>query len=751
MKLLKRWSFLLLLTAASTASAQKQKTSSNRTAPTFHRCGTQTIWQEALKKNPSLKEQVQQNRKQLAETFNRTRALLRTNATYTIPVVVHIVLQDPSQVTNAQVQSQIAVLNEDFAGLNADSTRIPAAFKPLFSKGNIRFCLAARDTKGDATNGIVRITSSTISSPGDADPVKFTCTGGSDAWNPSKYLNIWVCRMPSGFLGYSYFASDPLSSVPLTERGFVNNFQSFGKGGTSQAPFNLGRTATHEIGHFFDLEHIWGPNNCDGAQSCSDDDGTTDTPVQFECTFGAPSASTVITDNCQSAAPGIMWMNFMDYVDDQAMVMYTPQQQAKMETALLTVSWMNGLISSDGCTPPVTVARDLRFENFIDPSLDLCTPGSSAYACSNTFRPRAVFKNVGTDIITSFTANARFGTGTLVTTTWTGSLAPQATVTVLLNPLNVNAGANNNLSVYATAINNAADQKPANDTGKLSSVFYPLVSLPLTQGFESAGFPPTNWRLSNPDAFLTWERTTNASKSGTASMFINNFDYANDKIDWMFSPLLPVKGKDSVFLTFQIAAATYNLPNLPGNPFDTLQVLITDDCGATFKSLYKKWGTDLVTTGNVDVSTAFVPTAAQWRKDSIYLGDFSSATADNIQVVFRNTSNFENNIYIDDINIFTKEVNANLRLKGIMATPNPFSNTVVLQHYPTPVNIEFIHVYDASGRLVWQRRIALGVSGTTTGPNYLELDLSTLSTGVYTLQVVYRSRKTETIKLVKTL
>ena len=190
----------------------------------------------------------------------------------------------------------------------------------MFGKGNLRFCLARTDTRGDGTNGILRVASQTQSSPGLADPVKLTCSGGSNAWDASRYLNIWVCNMPGGFLGYSFFGSDPLSIVPLNERGFVNNFRFFGRGGSAQAPFNLGRTATHEIGHFFDLDHIWGPNNCDGAQGCGDDDGIGDTPLQVRCNFGAPAADSVITDVCTPAAPGIMWMNYMDYVDDRAMV-----------------------------------------------------------------------------------------------------------------------------------------------------------------------------------------------------------------------------------------------------------------------------------------------------------------------------------------------------------------------------------------------------------------------------------------------
>lgn len=749
MKLIKSILLSFFFFISVSAHAQKQKPTSGHFLNSAHRCGTQAVWEEAIKKNPSLKQRVLQSRNKLMESAGQ-RILLRADAIYTIPVVVHVVLPNPLLVTDAQVQSQIDVLNADFAGLNADSTRIPAAFKPLFGKGNIRFCLAKRDTRGDATTGIVRITSSIQSAPGDADPVKFTCTGGSDAWDPTKYLNIWVCQMPSGFLGYSFFASEPLSDIPLNERGFVNNFRAFGIGGTAQAPFNLGRTCTHEIGHFFDLEHIWGPNNCDGPQSCTDDDGIADTPSQFECTFGAPTASTVITDACQTAAPGIMWMNFMDYVDDRAMVMYTPLQHAKMQATLLGVSWMSNLLTSDGCTTPLTPARDIRFEKFSDPLLDNCGASNLLYACNNSYRPNAIFKNTGTDTIRSFTVNARFGTGTIVTTSWTGTLAPQNTVTVLLNQMSLNTGINADLTVFTSNPNGSTDLKTANDTGKLAGVVYPLVNLPYSEGFETTGFPPANWRRTNPDAFITWERTTRAAKTGTASMFINNYDYDNNKVDDMISPLFNVKGKDSVFLSFQIAAATYSAPDLIGNPFDTLQVLITDDCGATYRSVYKKWGKDLVTTGLVDVDTAYVPSASQWRKDSVFLGDFTNTVTDNIQVVFRNTSNFENNIYLDDINVYNKNINPNLVRKGIMATPNPFTNKVVLQHYPTPVNIEYIHVYDYTGKLVWQKRISLGASGDNPGPRYLEIDLSSLSTGVYVLQVVYRSRSSESIKIVKT-
>ncbi|HLP37796.1 M43 family zinc metalloprotease [Lacibacter sp.] len=755
MKLIKPVLFLLLIsTCCLYTSAQKQKTTATKRINSFQRCGTQTLFDEAVKKDPKLKTRMLNNRQNVVARYdqlNQFNQLLRTNAIITIPVVVHVILANPSLVTDAQIQSQIDVLNADYGGLNADSVRIPAAFKSRFGKGNLRFCLAKRDPQGEATNGIVRVASTTLSDPGEADPVKFTCEGGSDAWDASRYLNIWVCEMPDGFLGYAYYASLPLPDVPLNERGFVNNYQAFGKNGTAVAPYNQGRTATHEIGHFFDLEHIWGPNNCDGAQSCSDDDGIADTPSQFDCTFGAPAADSVILDACQTTAPGIMWMNYMDYVDDRAMVMYTTQQQLRMEATLATVPWMQSLASSNGCTPVATFNRDAKFVKFIDAALGPCSNGSNfIYTCSNTYRPVVTIRNAGTDNITNLTITARFGTGTPVVTNWTGNLASLASVDVTLNPMTLNPGTNANLIVYTSNPNGNADQRLTNDTGRIDGVVFPVGTLPLTEGFESTTFPPSLWQRMNPDNSITWERTTAAAKTGSASMFINNFDYdVNGNQDFMHSPLLEVRGKDSAFLTFQVAAAMFTNPFQTDVPTDTLEIFVTDDCGQTLRSVYKKWGRDLITTGNVAIEEAFIPDANEWRRDSVFLGDFSGATAPYMQVVFRNTTNYENNLYIDDINIVVRDVNPNLKAKGVMITPNPFRERFSLQYYDPPANIEYINVYNQVGQLVWQKRIALGRPGSIPTPGYQEIDLGSMSSGIYTVQIVYRSRNTDTFRVIK--
>lgn len=742
----------LLFATVLQVAAQKKPLGTLPPPPSFQRCGTQYVHDELKKRYPVYQQELLQNRKRALEQYQQwQRVAGRTQATYTIPVVVHVVMPNPAQVTDAQIQSQIDVLNADFAGLNEDSTRIPNAFKPLFGKSMLRFCLARRDEKGDATNGIVRVSSNTASVPGLRDPVKFTCNGGSDAWDPTQYLNIWVAQVPNQFLGYSFFASDPLSVIPLNERGFVTSTSSFGKGGTAQAPYNLGRTGTHEIGHFFDLDHTWGPNNCGGAQNCTDDDGVNDTPRQLTCNFGAPPADSVITDACSPIAPGIMWMNYMDYVDDRAMVMFTTGQVNRMQGAIIANPWILQLATSNACTPPAAVNRDVRFEGFRDALFGACqNTNNILFSCSETYRPVIALRNVGSDTVRTLTISARIGSGIPVVTNWSGTFLPQSTREFQLNALTLSPGLNANITIITANPNGLPDQKQSNDTGRLAGFSFPKIETPYSEGFESNTFPPANWQLVNPDGLITWERTTQAARQGQASMYINNYDYdIFNETDLMLSPLIPVRGKDSVFATFEVAAATYSLPGLPTNPTDTLEVLITTDCGATFQSLYKKWGRALVTTGNVAVDTPFIPGPGNWRKDSLFLGNYSSSNTEFIRVVFRNTTNFENNIYVDDVRFFAKEVNPNLRRKGVMATPNPFRDKFVLQHYPDPENMEFVRVMNSSGQVVWEKRIALGQTGPVSGPNFIEIDLSGQQAGQYFVQIIYRSAPPKVLKIIK--
>jgi hypothetical protein len=144
-------------------------------------------------------------------------------------------------------------------------------------------------------------------------------------------LNVWVCPLGGGLLGYAQFPGGPA----LTD-GVVVNYRAFGAGGTAEAPFDLGRTLTHEVGHYLNLRHIWGD-----TPDCSGSDSVDDTPNCAGPNFGTPTFPVV---TCNNGPNGDMFMNYMDYVDDAAMVMFTTQQVVRMRTALETMR--AGLIAS---------------------------------------------------------------------------------------------------------------------------------------------------------------------------------------------------------------------------------------------------------------------------------------------------------------------------------------------------------------------------------------------------------------------
>ncbi len=195
----------------------------------------------------------------------------------TIPVVVHVVYHsDAENISDAQIKSQIEVLNADFEKRNGDTTEIPSYYRSLAANCGFRFGLALQDTNGQATTGVIRryteVTSFSIN-----DGIKSAATGGDDAWDRDKYLNIWVGNLTSSVLGYSSVVGGPKATD-----GVVVLYSAFGTTGVAAAPFNRGRTATHEIGHWLNLIHTWGDD------SCGNDD-VADTPPQQSPDYGDPA------------------------------------------------------------------------------------------------------------------------------------------------------------------------------------------------------------------------------------------------------------------------------------------------------------------------------------------------------------------------------------------------------------------------------------------------------------------------------
>lgn len=315
---------LLFLACFSFGSVQAQK------------CLTSIKTQQRIANDPDAARRVAE-----LETFTQRwikKTAYKTTAKHRIPVVVHVLYSNSAEnVTDAQITSQFAVLNAAFSKTNANFSNTPAAFQSVAADAEMEFCLAVVDPNGAATTGITRHSVSS-SFNGETDYFN-TGKGGVAPWDINKYLNVYLVSLGSGSLGFTY---NP-GAAPAGEEGVVIDYKAWGTTGVASTnqPNHLGTTAVHEFGHYFNLEHIWGPN----TSGCSDDDNVADTPPQDTESSGCPTFPT--TDACTASGNGIMFMNYMDYSDDACMTMFTDGQKQRMK-ASIAGPWAN-LVNSTAC------------------------------------------------------------------------------------------------------------------------------------------------------------------------------------------------------------------------------------------------------------------------------------------------------------------------------------------------------------------------------------------------------------------
>jgi Pregnancy-associated plasma protein-A/Secretion system C-terminal sorting domain len=306
----------------------------------YTRCSSTEYNQALMENDPSFKVNLENFeeliRKQAAENTYQNRS-----AVVTIPVVFHILYSSSAHnIPKARIEAQMDVLNEDFSATNIDINNVPAAFLPDIGNSQIQFCLAERDPFGNASDGIVRKQTTTTSFSTN-NGIKFDSQGGDNAWPRNDYLNIWVGNLGGGLLGYAQFPGGSAATD-----GVVLLYRSVGgpsAPGTA-APYHLGRTGSHEIGHWLNLRHIWGDSFCGN-------DFVNDTPTQDGSNFGCKTFPNI--SNCTGSAPnGDMYMNYMDYVDDNCMIMFSNGQAVRMNTAINSLR--PNILNSLGCVP-VTV------------------------------------------------------------------------------------------------------------------------------------------------------------------------------------------------------------------------------------------------------------------------------------------------------------------------------------------------------------------------------------------------------------
>ncbi|MCH8903718.1 MAG: T9SS type A sorting domain-containing protein [Bacteroidetes bacterium] len=665
-------------------------------------CGTVEYMEMLKSKDPLLEGHMLKIEKDL-QALIKSGKLDNDRVIITIPVVVHVVYKVAAQnISDAQILSQIDVLNEDFRRLNSDASSTPSTFQTVAADAEIEFCMASVDPAGCATSGITR-TQTNFSTFGKENNVKAFHTGGADPWPTSDYLNIWVCNLTSGLLGYAQFPGGPSEFD-----GIAVDYRAFGTTGNLSPTSDRGRTTTHEVGHWLNLIHIWGDDN--GA--CTGDDFVSDTPNQGDNYFGCPSFPKT------SCSTSDMFMNFMDYVNDKCSNLFTVGQATRMKATLNGTR--TSIISSAGCSNQSLKTLDAGIAQ-------VKVPGGTVY-CESQVSPVVTIRNFGSNTLTSVTINYQIDNGTTNQYSWTGSLSSCKSEDVTLKGIIVSNGTHT-FNSYTSAPNGNTDLATFNDadTSTFTVVTSQNVLFPVNQNFESASFPPADWNIFNPNNNVVWSKYfIGAFGNSTGCTRINIFDINDNSTlqsDFFISPVFNLgNGSSPTNLTFTVAYARQS-----NQLFDSLFINISTDCGASWKRIWAKGGITLRTAA--DHTIEFIPTDSEWRDESVSLNNYIGNAK--VQISFEAFSGWGNNIYLDDINIdypgssiyeFEPEFLASIQ-------PNPTDGIIKLSLSSDVIKSYEIVIYDILGREIF--------NGRTDKVQFLELDidLSDANSGLHFIKI----------------
>ncbi len=586
--------------------------SANGFSQEFNHCGTTEAMKKAFDENPALFQQYQQMNAELRikdsiAYANGYHTNLRAGGTapiYIIPVVFHILhLNGSENITDAQIQDQMRILNEDFRKLNANFSSTVAAFQGIAADTEIEFRLAKKDPNGNCTNGIDRIYS-TETNIGDN-------SSKLNPWPRSKYLNVWVVKaISSGAAGYfsGWFNAN--------QDGIMILNSYIGSIGTSN--IQKSHALTHEIGHYLNLSHVWGDTNNPGVD-CSGDDNVSDTPPTEGWTTCNLSGAT-----CGSPLDNVQ--NFMEY--SYCSTMFTIGQKNRMHDLLTATTGFEGFSE--------------RYKLYT--ALNLSNTGVSlpAVLCQADFS-----SNSSTSVICagdSITYTDQSWNGTPLSWSWSFPGGTPSSSNDSMPTVTYNTPGTYNVSLSVTDASGTVSTTKNNyiivnqNTAQYSNTFY-------AEGFENSAIPNTDWDIHNTNSGSnTWEQTSTAAASGTKCVRIVNNTNSVGHIDELISPSIDMTqlSDSTPSLTYKVAYAQRT-----SSSADRLQVYISTNCGETWVLRQSTNGATLATSG-INTGT-FVPNSSQWQTKTLSLTNYANQT--NFYIMFRFTSDGGNNIYLDDINI----------------------------------------------------------------------------------------------------
>lgn len=610
-----------------------------------------------------------------------------------IAVVVHVIHNgelygEGVNITDEQIYSQIEVLNEDYQRKNSDTIDTQLEFLNVASRLNIEFVLARQTIGGDPTTGIVRKEGPKLSyeiSVSDRELLSSV-----SQWDPNFYLNIWVTNLRSPYIGLAQFPDynypgldDEPNKDNLATDGMVIDYQAFGSiekvpGLDLMPSYNLGRTSTHEIGHFFGLKHVWG--DATGPVGCSVDDYVSDTPNSSNdysgiCTPQDPA----------SCASNDMYQNFLYYTNDECMNIFTQGQVERMQVIIENAPRRASLINSIGTVYP----DDMYFDLMVNA---ITAPGK--VVCGGEIQPVVQIKNNGTMPAISFDIVYDLNSDIQIYSYVGDTIFSGETIDIQLPDQSIQNG-NYDLSI---SLNNIPeDINGSNDTkSHVFAVDDQRDFIPLREQFDDVNINSTSWITINEDDLIGWELTNAPSASDeNNSAFINFYNYEDrQQQDWLISPSLDFSQAVEASVVFKTSYAK----NLDYN--DQLRILISKDCGANFDDVLRTLNSnDLSIRSSEDYWEPVNQT--EWSEHSIDLGNYVGDQ--NIRVAFLAVNDFGNNLYLDDVEFYAtaEDKIVSTARNSFTLYPNPTTNGSFQLAFNTSGRQQVdIVIFDEMGRIV---------------------------------------------------
>ena len=688
-------------------------------------CGTVEHQQSLIENQPEkaalLQEKMEQfNRLQRENSQNG----IKNNNDHIVPVVFHVIHEGGSEnISFAQIEDQMRILNEDFARLNPDTTNTPAIFAQNSGDTNIEFRLAKIDPDGNCTQGVTRTYSNLTN--GARNNVKELIQ-----WDPTRYMNVWVVKTIESFsddgnivLGFAQFPTD-LNSDPETD-GIVLRHSYCGS--IESASSNYGRTLTHEAGHWLNLVHIWGDQDCG-------DDNVDDTPTGQEpnygvCTNNFPYHVGVCSEsNGQTITQsyGEMFMNYMDYSDDFCMNMFSLGQGSRMRSA---ISQYRNLLTSES-NLIATGTNDDHVMVECEPITEF--EADFAFGC----------KGDGIEF-ESKTYNTSLSSITGYEWAFEGGSPSSSTNE---NP-SVTYMQPGTYDVTLTVTNSAGSNTLTKSNYITISSLNAEMTGPYFQNFESEAFPTfenspaASWTISG-NITDSWERATNASSpnlspidngNNSASFRVRSLEFIDaGETHTLMTPGIDLSDLDApVRAYFDLAYAKRS-----GNTSDILEVHVSDDCGRTWS---KRWDRecnedtdDLSTNGGGNVVFPFTPSSAHWEQQNVNINNYAGRSNVSLKFVFSGSGG--NWLYIDNFVVCeTSQLSLNKdSFSDLNIFPNPSKGDATIEfslYKDSEIEIALSNLY---GAVLAQERMDLKAE-----LNSIQLkDLySSLKSGVYFIKI----------------